>query len=194
MVTCVGCNPPENFWNLKPGNAISCILSIQKIIKLLTIIYHHLVVDKLPATRVASNSGLTEPHVRSFLKFFHFVHQFPRLARKNGHPVMRLKNHHSKGWTVPLRFTFKISTFIRVGIFSAHPHFIWSSPFYCLTSASSLPQSATISVYLINNPFYPCIPFLVKVKTTSCHDNTRWEIHKAKISLDLPQVSLRGFW
>jgi hypothetical protein len=21
---------PENFWNLKPGNAISCILSIQK--------------------------------------------------------------------------------------------------------------------------------------------------------------------
>jgi hypothetical protein len=72
---------------------------------------------KLPATRVASNSGLTEPHVRSFLKFFHFVHQFPRLTRKNGHPVlfaileqdlfssikraeitqMRLKNHHSKG-------------------------------------------------------------------------------------------------
>jgi hypothetical protein len=34
--------------------------------------------------------------------------------------------------------------------FSAHPHFIRSSQFYCLTSASSLPQSATISVYLIN--------------------------------------------
>jgi hypothetical protein len=46
MVTCVGCTPPENFWNLKPGNAISPILSIQKIIKLLTIIYHHLVVEK----------------------------------------------------------------------------------------------------------------------------------------------------
>ena len=27
-------------------------------------------------------------HVRSFWKFFHFVNQFPRLARKNGHPVL----------------------------------------------------------------------------------------------------------
>jgi hypothetical protein len=36
----------ENFWNLKPWNAISCILSIQKIKKLLTIIYHYLVVKK----------------------------------------------------------------------------------------------------------------------------------------------------
>ena len=28
-------------------------------------------------------------HVRSFWKFFHFVNQFPRPARKNGHPVLR---------------------------------------------------------------------------------------------------------
>ena len=27
-------------------------------------------------------------HVRSFWKFFHFVNQFPRPARKNGHPVL----------------------------------------------------------------------------------------------------------
>jgi hypothetical protein len=35
---------PRKF--LKPGNAISCILSIQKIKKLSTIIYHYLVVEK----------------------------------------------------------------------------------------------------------------------------------------------------
>jgi hypothetical protein len=27
-------------------------------------------------------------HVRSFWKFFHFVNQFPRPARENGHPVL----------------------------------------------------------------------------------------------------------
>jgi hypothetical protein len=27
-------------------------------------------------------------HVRSFWKFFRFVNQFPRPARKNGHPVL----------------------------------------------------------------------------------------------------------
>jgi hypothetical protein len=27
-------------------------------------------------------------HVRSFWKFFHFVNQFSRPARKNGHPVL----------------------------------------------------------------------------------------------------------
>jgi hypothetical protein len=27
-------------------------------------------------------------HIRSFWKFFHFVNQFPRPARKNGHPVL----------------------------------------------------------------------------------------------------------
>jgi hypothetical protein len=27
-------------------------------------------------------------HVRSFWKFFHFVNQFPRPARNNGHPVL----------------------------------------------------------------------------------------------------------
>jgi hypothetical protein len=27
-------------------------------------------------------------HVRSFWKFFHFVNQFPRPARKNSHPVL----------------------------------------------------------------------------------------------------------
>jgi hypothetical protein len=26
---CTGCTPPENYWNLKHGNAISCILSTQ---------------------------------------------------------------------------------------------------------------------------------------------------------------------
>ena len=30
-------------------------------------------------------------HVRSFWKFFHFVNQFPRPARKNGHPVLSLR-------------------------------------------------------------------------------------------------------
>ena len=39
---------PRKFlkFELKPGNTISCILSIQKIKKLLTIIYHYLVVEK----------------------------------------------------------------------------------------------------------------------------------------------------
>jgi hypothetical protein len=32
MVTFVGCTPPENFSNLKPGNSISCILIIHNII------------------------------------------------------------------------------------------------------------------------------------------------------------------
>ena len=30
----------------------------------------------------------TRAMVRSFWKFFHFVNQFPRPARKNGHPVL----------------------------------------------------------------------------------------------------------
>jgi hypothetical protein len=72
---------------------------------------------------------------------------------------------------VPLRFTFKISTFIRVRIFSAHPHFILSSQFYCLTSASSLPQSATISVYLIN--MQPHLP--VYTLPSQSQNNILWQ-------------------
>ena len=43
---CGGIIPRKFLINLKPGNTISCILSIQKIKKLLTIIYRYLVVEK----------------------------------------------------------------------------------------------------------------------------------------------------
>jgi hypothetical protein len=46
MVMCVGPYSPRKCLKFEARNAISCILSIQKIKKLLTIIYHYLVVEK----------------------------------------------------------------------------------------------------------------------------------------------------